>query len=59
MKRKAKILSVILAACMVLSLCACGTSDPEVSADGMTELSLWMPPYVSSDDDTALDLGQQ
>lgn len=57
MKRKAKILSVILAACMVLSLCACGTSDPEVSADGMTELSLWMPPYVSSDDDTALDLG--
>lgn len=58
--KKISIVALMLAVCMILTMCACGSVEPDPnSADGSgkTELSLWMPPYVSSDDDTALDLG--
>ena len=58
MKRKLRFAALLLAICLMLSLAACGGSpeEPGEETGGKTQLSLWMPPYVSSDDDTALDL---
>lgn len=57
MKRRIRIAAIIMTVCLMLSLGACGTTNTPDSTGGQTELSLWLPPYVSSDDDTALDLG--